>query len=79
VTTRLVNTLHGRRVGSVVVGDLKGIRERTSYGSRMNQRLHQWAYSKFEHTLTYQLHGWAAQAGRESLHVAGVPKLRAQA
>ncbi|MCS4191790.1 putative transposase [Salinibacter ruber] len=52
--TRLVNTLHERRVGSVVVGDLTGICERISYGSRMNQRLHQWAYSKFEHMLTYK-------------------------
>jgi putative transposase len=57
--TRLVNTLHERRVGSVVVGDLTGIRERIGYGDRMNQRLHQWSYSKFEHMLTYkaQLHG----------------------
>ncbi|MCS4044797.1 putative transposase [Salinibacter ruber] len=78
--TRLVNTLHERRVGSVVVGDLTGIRERISYGSRMNQRLHQWAYSKFEHMLTYkaQLRGQAAQAGLGSLHVTDVPKLRAQ-
>jgi putative transposase len=54
VTTRLANTLHERRVGTVVVGDLTGIRERIDYGDRMNQRLHGWAYSKFEHMLTYK-------------------------
>ncbi len=50
--TRLVKTLHETRVGTVVVGDLTGIRERIGYGDRMNQRLHQWAYSKFKHMLT---------------------------
>ncbi|WP_259066491.1 RNA-guided endonuclease InsQ/TnpB family protein [Salinibacter ruber] len=68
VTTRLVNTLHERRVGSVVVGDLTGIRERISYGSRMNQRLHQWAYSKFERMLTYkaQLRGMTVERASEA-------------
>ncbi|MCS3748854.1 IS605 OrfB family transposase [Salinibacter ruber] len=56
VTTRLVNVLHERRTGTVVVGDLTGIRERIKYGDRMNQRLHQWAHSKFEHMLTYKAH-----------------------
>ncbi|MCS4113684.1 IS605 OrfB family transposase [Salinibacter ruber] len=50
--TRLVNVLHERRTGTVVVGDLTGIRERIKYGDRMNQRLHKWAYSKFKHMLT---------------------------
>ncbi|WP_263840532.1 IS200/IS605 family accessory protein TnpB-related protein [Salinibacter sp.] len=77
VTTRLVNVLHERRTGTVVVGDLIGTRERISYGDRMNQRLHQWAYSKFEHMLTCkaQLRGQAAQAGLGSLHVTDVPRL----
>ena len=68
VTTRLVNTLHERRVGSIVVGDLTGIRERIDFGSRMNQRLHQWAYSKFEHMLTYkaQLRGMTVERASEA-------------
>ncbi|WP_251961619.1 transposase [Salinibacter ruber] len=79
--TRLVKTLHETRVGTVVVGDLTGIRERIKYGDRMNQRLHQWAYSKFKHMLTCkaQLRGWAAQAGLRSLHLTDVSELRAQA
>jgi putative transposase len=68
VTTRLVKTLHERRVGSVVVGDLTGIRERIDYGSKDNQRLHQWAYSKFEHMLTYkaQLRGMTVERASEA-------------
>ncbi|WP_279304556.1 transposase, partial [Salinibacter ruber] len=45
-STRLLKTLHERRVGTVVVGDLTGIRESIGYGSKANQRPHQWAYSK---------------------------------
>ncbi|WP_259252314.1 RNA-guided endonuclease InsQ/TnpB family protein [Salinibacter ruber] len=68
VTTRLANVLHDRRAGSVVVGDLTGIREQIHYGSRMNQRLHQWAYSKFEHMLTYkaQLRGMTVERASEA-------------
>ena len=68
VTTRLVKTLHETRVGTVVVGDLTGIRERIKYGDRMNQRLHQWAYSKFEHMLTYkaQLCGMTVERASEA-------------
>lgn len=67
-TTRLANTLHERRVGTVVVGDLTGIRERIDYGSRTNQRLHQWAFSEFEHMLTYkaQLRGMAVKRASEA-------------
>ena len=68
VTTRLANTLRERRVGTVVVGDLTGIRERIDYGSRTNQRLHQWAFSKFEHMLTYkaQLRGMTVERASEA-------------
>ena len=53
-STRLVKTLADRRVGTVVVGDVTGIRERIDYGSKANQKLHQWAYSKFAHMLKYK-------------------------
>jgi len=58
-STRLVKTLHERRVGTVVVGDLTGIRERIDYGEKANQRLHQWAYGKFLRMIEYKarLHG----------------------
>jgi len=53
-STQLVKTLHERRVGTVVVGDLTGIREGLDYGSNTNQRLHQWAYSKFARMIEYK-------------------------
>jgi putative transposase len=53
-STRLIKTLHERRVGTVVVGDVTGIRERIDYGSKANQRLHQWAYSEFLRMIEYR-------------------------
>ncbi len=53
-STRLVKTLHERRVGTVVVGDLKGIRESIGYGSKANQKLHQWAYGEFARMIEYK-------------------------
>jgi putative transposase len=62
-STRLIKTLHERRVGTVVVGDLTGIRERIDYGSKANQRLHQWAYGEFVHMIKYKarLHGMTVE------------------
>ncbi len=58
-STRLIKTLHERRVGTVVVGDLTGIRNGMDYGSKANQRLHQWAYGEFVRMIEYKarLHG----------------------
>jgi putative transposase len=62
-STRLVKTLHERRVGTVVVGDLTGIRNGLDYGSKANQRLHQWAYSEFVRMIEYKarLHGMTVE------------------
>lgn len=62
-STRLVNTLHERRVRTVVVGDVTGIRERIDYGKKANQKLHQWCYSKFASMLEYKarLHGMTVE------------------
>ena len=58
-STRLIKTLHERRVGTVVVGDLTGIRERINYSKKANQRLHQWSYGEFVRMIKYKarLHG----------------------
>ena len=62
-STRLVKTLHERRVRTVVVGDLTGIRNGLDYRNKANQRLHQWAYSEFARMIEYKarLHGMTAQ------------------
>jgi putative transposase len=62
-STRLIKTLHETRVGTVVVGDLTGIREGLDYGPKANQRLHQWAYGEFVRMIEYKarLHGMTVE------------------
>ncbi|MEG7674130.1 transposase, partial [Listeria monocytogenes] len=40
-TTRLVSTLHERGVQTLVIGDVRDIRQRVDYGHSANQRIHQ--------------------------------------
>ena len=58
-----MKTLHERRVRTVVVGDLTGIRNGLDYRNKANQRLHQWAYPEFARMIEYKarLHGMTAQ------------------
>jgi len=67
-STRLIATLHERGVSTVVLGDLRGIRDRIDYGPKANQRLHQWAHAKFAHMLTYKarLSGMAVERVSEA-------------
>lgn len=66
-STRLVATLHERGVSTLVLGDLRGIRDRMDYGPKANQRLHQWCHAKFAHMVTYKakLYGMDVERVRE--------------
>ena len=41
-------------LGTIVLGDLTGIRQNIDYGKRANQKLHQWAFSKITSLITYK-------------------------
>jgi len=43
------------RVGVVVIGDLTNIRDDIDYGSKSNQKLHQWSFAEFTRQLEYKL------------------------
>lgn len=43
-----------RDVSTVVIGELKGIRDDVNYGSQLNQRLHQWAHGRFANYIEYK-------------------------
>ena len=43
-TTRLVSTLHREGVQTVVIGDVRDIRQDMDVGSKNNQKLHQWSH-----------------------------------
>jgi len=53
-TTRLVSTLHSDGVQTVVIGDVRDIRQDLDVGSKTNQKLHQWSHGSIRHKLTYK-------------------------
>ena len=53
-TTKLVKLCESRGIGTIVLGNLTGIRENINYGKRANQKLHQWAFGKITQLITYK-------------------------
>ena len=55
ITSRFVSSgFRERRIETIVIGDIKNIRHSINYGKKANQKLHQWAFSKFQHMITYK-------------------------
>ncbi len=46
--------IKSRGIGTIVIGDLTGIRENINYSKRTNQKLHQWAFGKVRQLITYK-------------------------
>ena len=53
-TTKFVQHCQVKGIGTIVLGDLTGIRRRIDYGKRANQKLHQWAFGKITDLITYK-------------------------
>jgi len=53
-TSRLVSTLYQDGVQTVVIGDVRDIRQDNDVGSTNNQKIHQWSYGSVRHLLTYK-------------------------
>ena len=53
-TTQLITTLDEEGVQTVVIGDVKHIRQRMDVGSTNNQKLHQWSHGHTRYLLTYK-------------------------
>ena len=53
-TTLFVNRCQKSGIGTIVIGDLRGIRDNINYGKRANQKLHQWAFGKVTELITYK-------------------------
>ena len=54
ITSRFVSTCRERKIETIVIGDLKHIRQSINYGKKANQKLHQWAFSKIRGMITYK-------------------------
>lgn len=64
-TAHLVSTLHHSGVQTVVIGDIRDIRDAIKYGRKANQRLHGWSFGRFRQMVTYK----AAQLGMRTVIV----------
>lgn len=53
-TTALVSMLYHRGIHTLVIGDVKNIRNSINYGAKVNQKLHQWAFAKTTWMLKYK-------------------------
>src|SRR5712691_3693099 len=53
-SSRLISTLHANGVQTVVIGDVRDIRQDLDVGSKNNQKLHQWSHGSIRHKLTYK-------------------------
>ena len=53
-TTKFVKHCKAKGIGTIVLGDLTGIRNRIDFGKRANQKLHQWAFGKISELITYK-------------------------
>jgi putative transposase len=51
-SSRLISILHANGVQTVVIGDVRDIRQDFDVGSKNNQKLHQWSHGSIRHKLT---------------------------
>ena len=54
ITSRFVSACKAKKVETIVIGDLKHIRQSINYGKTANQKLHQWAFSQIREMITYK-------------------------
>src|ERR1700692_1357445 len=53
-STRLITTLHQAGVQTLVIGDVRDLRQHTDVGSTNNQKIHQWSQGSVRFKLTYK-------------------------
>lgn len=54
ITSRFVSACKAKKAETIVIGDIKHIRQSIQYGKKANQKLHQWAFSKMREMITYK-------------------------
>jgi putative transposase len=53
-TTRLVSTFYHEGVQTVVIGDVRDLRQNVDVGHTNNQKIHQWSAGSVRHKITYK-------------------------
>ena len=53
-TSKLITTLHEADVRTLVIGDVRDLRQQTDVGRKSNQKIHQWSHGSVRFKLTYK-------------------------
>ncbi|HEX6557754.1 MAG TPA: transposase [Ktedonobacteraceae bacterium] len=67
-TTRLITTLHQRGVQTVLIGDVRDIRQDNDVGHTNNQKIHQWSHGSVRFKLTYKAERLGMQVALQDEH-----------
>ena len=54
ITTRFISDCEKAKADTIVIGDLKGIRDRAKFSKKSNQKVHQWAFSRIAQKICYK-------------------------
>ena len=54
ITSRFISDCKKAKADTIVIGDVKGIRENMKFGKKSNQKLHQWAFGKIIQKIKYK-------------------------
>ncbi len=54
ITSRFMSDCQRAKADTIVIGDLKGIRDDIKYSKKVNQKLHQWAFSRIAQNISYK-------------------------
>lgn len=64
LSSHAVSTLHARGVHTLVIGDVRDLRQDLNYGKKANQKIHQWLAGTHRWQLSYK---WKAMGGEVKL------------
>src|SRR5713226_8244722 len=67
-TTRLITTLHEQGVQTVVIGDVRDIRQDNDIGPTNNQKIHQWSHGSVRFKLSYKAERLRMQVALQDEH-----------
>ena len=54
ITSRFISDCQRAKADTIVIGDLKGIRDNIKYSKKSNQKLHQWAFARIAQKICYK-------------------------
>ena len=54
ITSRFISDCQRAKADTIVIGDLKGIRDNINYSKKSNQKLHQWAFARIAEKIRYK-------------------------